>query len=140
MEEMVLRISPAKYAKLLAKTLPKRIESDKELERLIGIMEPLSRGIAGGKATPEERALHGLLSMLIREYDDRVHPLPTPDPIQMLRYLMEQRGLRPIDLVPVFGARSITSLVLNGKRELSKTHIRKLGEFFRVSPELFLQA
>jgi HTH-type transcriptional regulator/antitoxin HigA len=52
---------------------------------------------------------------------------------------MEQRGLRPADLTPLFGARSITSLVLNRKRELSKAHIRKLGDFFHVSPVVFLE-
>jgi HTH-type transcriptional regulator/antitoxin HigA len=53
---------------------------------------------------------------------------------------MEQRALRPADLTPVFGARSIASLVLNGKRQLSKAHIRKLAEFFHVSPAVFLEA
>ncbi len=51
---------------------------------------------------------------------------------------MEQRGLRATDLTAIFGARSITSLVLNGKRELSNAHILKLAEFFHVSPAAFL--
>jgi len=51
---------------------------------------------------------------------------------------MEQRGLRQADLLPVFGSRSIASAVLNGKREFSKAHIRKLAEFFHVSPAVFL--
>jgi HTH-type transcriptional regulator/antitoxin HigA len=51
---------------------------------------------------------------------------------------MEQRALRPVDLTPIFGAHTITSLVLSGKRKLSKTHIRKLAEFFHVSPVVFL--
>jgi HTH-type transcriptional regulator/antitoxin HigA len=51
---------------------------------------------------------------------------------------MEQRGLRQADLLPVFGSRSVASDVLAGKREPSKAHIRKLADFFHVSPELFL--
>jgi HTH-type transcriptional regulator/antitoxin HigA len=51
---------------------------------------------------------------------------------------MEQRGLRQADLVPIFGSRSVASNVLNGKREPSKAHIRRLAEFFHVSPEVFL--
>ena len=102
-------------------------------------MEGLSRAIAHGEAGPEEKALHSLLSTLIKEYDDRTCPLPPGDPLRVLRYLMEQRGLRPADLTPLFGARSITSLVLNRKRELSKAHIRKLGDFFHVSPVVFLE-
>ena len=56
----------------------------------------------------------------------------------MIAFLMEHKGLKQADLLPVFGSRSVASDVLNGKREPSKAHIRKLAEFFKVSPELFL--
>ena len=135
---MVLTLSPTKYGKLLSRTMPKRIETAEEMDHFVEMLEPLSRDIAHGSAGPEEVALHSLLLMLVREYDDRVHPLPPGDAIGTIKYLMEQRDLRPVDLTPVFGARSIASMVLNGKRELSKAHIRKLGEFFHVSPALFL--
>jgi HTH-type transcriptional regulator / antitoxin HigA len=144
MEKMALKaksssaISPVKYGKLLAQTLPKRIESEVEFEGFVAAMEKLSRAIEHGRATPEEVALHSLLAMLIREYDDRVAPAPPGDPVETIRFLMDQRELRPVDLEGVFGARSITSMVLSGKREISKTHIRKLAEFFHVSPVLFL--
>lgn len=136
---MVLTLSPGKYGKLLSKTLPKRIENDAEFDRFVEIMEKLSRAIEDEEASPEEQALHSLLSTLIKEYDDRTQPLPPLDPLRLLQFLMDQRGLRPADLTPIFGARSIASLVLSGKRELSKTHIRKLAEFFHVSPALFLE-
>jgi HTH-type transcriptional regulator/antitoxin HigA len=60
------------------------------------------------------------------------------EPRKMLRFLMEQRDLRQVDLVPVFGSRSVASNVINGKRELSKAQIHKLAAFFHVSPEAFL--
>lgn len=137
MEKMVLT---AEYGRLLSKALPKRIENDAEMERFTEVMEPLSRAIAHGTASAEEKELHSLLSILIREYDDRAVPLEPGDPIRILQFLMEQRGLRAIDLTPIFGARSLVSMALSGKRELSKTHIRKLAEFFHVSPALFLEA
>lgn len=137
---MALTLSPAKYGKLLSKTLPKRIETDAEFDHFVAVMEELSRAIAPGEASPETQALHSLLSTLVQEYDDRVYALPPGDPLSLLRYLMEQRGLRPADLTPIFGSRSIASLVLNGKREMSKTHIRKLADFFHVSPAVFLEA
>ena len=52
----------------------------------------------------------------------------------MIRYLMEQRGLRQTDLLPVVGTRSVASAVINGQREPSKAHVKKLAEFFRVPP------
>ena len=136
---MALTLSPVKYGKLLSKALPKRIEDDAEFDRFVETMEKLSRAIEHQKASPEEQALHSLLSTLIREYDDRTEPLPPLDPLRLLHFLMDQRGLRPVDLTPIFGARSITSLVLSGKRELSKAHIVKLAHFFHVSPALFLE-
>ena len=135
---MARTLSPTKYGKLLCLAMPKRIETDAEMDHFIEMMEPLNRAIEHGTAGPEEIALHSLLATLIKEYDDRAYPLPPVDPPSIIQFLMEQRGLRPTDLTPVFGARSITSLVLNGKRELSKAHIRKLAEFFHVSPAAFL--
>ena len=58
--------------------------------------------------------------------------------MQGLRVLMESRGLRQRDLIPVFGSSSVASDVLNGKRSLSKTHVRKLAEFFHVPAGLFI--
>ncbi len=136
---MVLAIRPDKYGKLLSKTLPKRIENDAEFDCFVQTMEKLSRAIEHNEASPEERTLHSLLSTLIQEYDNRAEPLPPLDPLRMLHFLMEQRGLHPVDLTFIFGARSIASLILNGKRELSKTHIRKLAEFFHVSPAIFFR-
>ena len=69
-------LSPAKYGKLLSRTMPKRIETGEEMDRFIEIMEPLSRVIEHGTACPEEIALHSLLATLIREYDERTYPLP----------------------------------------------------------------
>lgn len=134
---MVLTLDPPKYRKLLSRALPKRIETDEEFDRFVEIMEGLSRTIEHGRATAEERTLHSLLALVVREYDDRVQ-LPAGDPLRILHYLMEQRGLRNVDMVPIFGSRPIASMVLNGKRDLSKAHIRKLADFFKVSPELFL--
>ena len=64
--------------------------------------------------------------------------MPEVPPLQILQYLMEQRDLRQADLLPIFGSRSVTSEVINGKREFSKAHIRRLADFFHVSPEVFL--
>ena len=50
---------------------------------------------------------------------------------------MESNGLRQVDLTDVFGAESTVSAVLNGKRDLAKSHIEKLSRRFSVSPELF---
>lgn len=128
-------INPKKYGGLLAKRLPKLIETGEELERFSGMLESLDR--LGRELTPEEKALESLLLRLIQDYDQKIE-LPDAPPHRVIQYLMEQRGLRKADLLPIFGARSIASDVVSGKREPSKAHIRKLADFFHVSPELFL--
>jgi HTH-type transcriptional regulator/antitoxin HigA len=62
------------------------------------------------------------------------------DPLTMLKYLMQESGMTQGDLGRLLGNRALASLVLNGRRQLSKSHIRKLAGHFKVSPSLFLQA
>lgn len=130
----VALVSPQKYRSLVAKALPKVLESGKELEHFSGILESFDR--LERKLTPEEKALEALLARLIRDYDERVD-LPAAAPHEVVLHLMAHRGLRPVDLLPVFGSRSVASACLSGKPCLSKTHIRRLGEFFHLSPAAF---
>jgi HTH-type transcriptional regulator/antitoxin HigA len=51
---------------------------------------------------------------------------------------MEQNDLRQADLMKIFGSRGRVSEVVNGKRAISKFQAKSLGEFFKVSPELFI--
>ena len=130
----VTTLNPAKYGRLCATVLPKVIETDEEFDRLVEVMESLDRK---PDATPEEAALRDLLEKLIEDYDDQFE-LPEVPPHKMIAFLMEHRGLRQADLLPIFGSRSVASDVLAGKREPSKAHIRKLAEFFHVAADLFL--
>lgn len=127
-------VSPRKYGTLLARALPKVIETDEELERFAGMLEALDR--LKRPLTPEEQALERLLSQLIADYDETIDLPPLP-PHKVIAYLMEQRGLEQADLLSIFGSRSVASDVLNGKREPSKSHIRGLAEFFHLSPAAF---
>lgn len=82
------------------------------------------------------------LTMLVEAYDQEPHDLDTKDcdPLTMLKYLMQESGMAQADLGLLLGNRSLASLILNGHRCLSKSHIRKLADHFKVSPALFLQA
>lgn len=132
-------ISPIKYGRLLAETLPRVIDTRAEFDRYVAVMEELdAREVRTGKSmSPEEEALRGLLEKLIEDYDGRIE-LPKTTPHQMIRFLMEHRGLNQSDLLPIFGSRGVASDVINGKREPSKAHIRKLTQFFGVSADVFL--
>jgi HTH-type transcriptional regulator/antitoxin HigA len=76
--------------------------------------------------------------MLIVQFEDAHYSFGRLEPLDALRELMEVRNLRQRDLIPVFGASSVVSDVLNGKRSISKAHARKLAEFFHVPVSLFI--
>jgi HTH-type transcriptional regulator/antitoxin HigA len=78
------------------------------------------------------------MTLLVREFEESKYPLGHAEPLEALRILMEDRGNRQRDLIPVFGSSSVVSDVLNGKRSISKAHARKLSEFFHVPASLFI--
>jgi len=127
-------VSP-EYSPLLCKFPPKVIRTEKENEAYTEILYNLDRG--SRMLTSAEKELAELLTLLIEDFEHRRYQLPRAKPLDAVRFLMDQHGLKQNDLVNVFGTASIVSEVLNGKRELNKKHIRRLSERFRVSPELF---
>jgi|ERR1017187_196812 HTH-type transcriptional regulator/antitoxin HigA len=128
-------LDAVRYGELCAETLPKVIESDEEFDRMV---EHLERLTFKRDASAEENALAELLQRLIQDYDDEHYPIPDAPPHRMVKFLMEQRGLKQADLVPLLGSRAQVSDLVNGKRGISKAQVKKLAEFFKVSAELFL--
>lgn len=129
------RLDPKKYGRLLAKTLPVVIETEKENERMLAEVNKL---MDKDNLSPEESKLFDLMVRLIEDFEERHYQLNASTPLGILQELMNARDLKPRDLWPVFGSRGITSEVLSGKRGISKTHAKALGEFFHISPELFI--
>ena len=132
-------LTESAYGKLLSKVRPRVIKTEEENERAIAELEALDiRAAQGRPLTPEEEELGDLLTALILQFEAAHYPLGHAAPIDSLRNLMEVRQLRQRDLIPVFGASSVVSDVMNGKRSISKTHARKLAEFFKVPVSLFI--
>jgi len=129
-------LDPIAYGKLLAAELPQPIQNDREFDRMTARLEALD--FAKRKLTPEEKALREILAALIEVYDDEHHNIPDQPPFEMVKHLMEKRGLKQADLVPVLGSRAQVSDLVNGKRGISKAQVKLLSEYFGVSPELFL--
>jgi len=124
------------YGKLLSRTRPRVIKTEAENERVLAELEALDT--LGRPLTREEEALAELLTVLVRQFEESRYPLGHADPLDALRDFMEVRQLRQRDLIPIFGASSVVSDVLNGKRSISKNHARKLAEFFHVPVSLFI--
>ena len=116
--------------------LPRVIETDAENERMIAELEKFDR--RGASLTPEEEKLAELMTVLIRQFEEAHYRIGHASPIEALRVLMEDRGLRQRDLIPIFGSSSVVSDVLSEKRSISKAHARKLAQFFHVPGGLFI--
>ena len=127
-------IDERKYRQLLGRTLPSIIKMDAEYNRALAMVKGL---IEKDDLTPEEGRLLELLSVLVEEYEDRVHPLPKGNPNKMLEVLIEEKGLKPRDLWKIL-PKSRVSEILHGKRSISKEQAKKPAEFFKVPAELFL--
>ena len=113
------------------------IETKEEFERAdTEVGRLLKKGY--NNLSVEEKRLLALLSRLIEDYEDRTFPIPDSLPHRTLQFLMKQNDLRQADLVVIIGSRGRVSEVVNGKRAISKTQAKALGEFFKVSPELFI--
>ncbi|WP_435628519.1 helix-turn-helix domain-containing protein [Candidatus Ferrigenium straubiae] len=69
-----------------------------------------------------------VLAMLVEKYEARHHPIPAPDPIDFLNYVIETRGLTRKDLEPYIGTRGRVAEVLNRTRPLTLAMIRRLSE------------
>jgi HTH-type transcriptional regulator / antitoxin HigA len=116
--------------------LPQAITTAAENERALATVEALMHK---AELTPEEDRLYDLLVVLIEHYEQENYPLQRlSTPLSRVRHLLEFNNLKQTELLDVFGSSGIASEVINGKREISKAHAKRLGEKFGVSPTLFL--
>ncbi|PTQ67234.1 type II toxin-antitoxin system HigA family antitoxin [Pseudomonas sp. GV071] len=79
-----------------------------------------------------------VLMLLIGKYEDEHFPMPPSDPIEAIKFRMDQQGLTARDLEPFIGSSGRVSEVLNRKRKLSLSMIKKLHEGLRIPYESLL--
>jgi HTH-type transcriptional regulator/antitoxin HigA len=91
-----------------------------------------------GSNNPADQARMTAQARLIEAYERSRWPRRTPTLPELLTYLMDQHGLSRADLVPLLGTASRVSEVLNGKRELSMSMVRKLRGRFHVSADVLI--
>lgn len=117
--------------------MDKSINTEEDYQRMAAVMDKL---VLLEHPTPAQAARRDIMFTLMEAYEAEHHKIDTADitPVEILKTLMEDRGMNASDLGRVLGNRALGSLILNGKRELSKSHIKKLAEWFRVTPALFI--
>lgn len=80
-----------------------------------------------------------LLTLLIGHYEKKHFPMAMPDPIEAIKFRMDQQGLGQADMTPYFGSASKVSEVLNRKRPLSINMIRRLHDGLGIPADVLIQ-
>ena len=112
------------------------IRNENEYDKAIATLNALIDEVG----TDEQHPLYELLDILgtiIHAYEEKHHPIPECSGIEVLKLLMEEHQLEPIDL-PALGPPDSVTEILKGERDLTVTHIRTLAERFQVSPAVFV--
>jgi len=112
----------------------KPIRTKKDYESALA---EIDKYLEAKKGTREFDTLE-VLSVLVEDYERKHYPILPPDPIEAIKFRMEQMGLTRKDLEPYIGPRSRVSEVLNHKRELSLAMIRRLHEKLDIPTEVLV--
>ena len=132
---MTITLDRNNYPQLLAEFVPQAIDSEAEYDRALAIAERLT---FKKDRTEAEIKFLKLIVVLIEDYETEHYPMDDVAPHELLQHLMESNHTRQADLVGLIGSRGVVSEVVNGKRAISKAQAKALGEFFSVSPGLFI--
>lgn len=88
--------------------------------------------------TPQADRLE-VLTLLIADYEAKHYPIPDPDPIDFLHYVIETRGLTRKDLEPHIGSRGRVAEILNRTRPLTLEMVRRLSEGLNIPADVMIQ-
>ncbi len=117
----------------MAKVIKNGVEYDEALAEIDALLD-----LDPDPGTEEADRLE-LLAFLVEDYESNRFPIGAPDPIEAIRFRMEQQELTQRDLVPYIGSKSKTSEVLSGKRTLSLPMIRALHSGLGIPAPVLLR-
>ncbi|MFK0735604.1 MAG: type II toxin-antitoxin system HigA family antitoxin [Gloeotrichia echinulata GP01] len=132
---MTISLDKNNYSQLLVEYQPKVITTEEEYDHALETVEKL---MADQQRTPEQTAILQLLVTLIEDFENKHYPIEPSSPHAMLEHLMDAMAIKQSDLVGIIGSKGVVSEVVNRKRAISKAQAKALGEFFHVSPALFI--
>ncbi len=113
----------------------KPIKNEKQYNQAMRRLEEI---FDAAKGTPEGDELE-ILGILIEKYEDIHYPIDFPDPIEAIKFRMEQMGYTQSDLAEIIGLKSRTSEILNKKRKLTLSVIRKLHDKLNIPTDVLIQ-
>ena len=113
----------------------KPIKTNKDYESALERLEDVFDAKIGTKEGDEL----DILTILIEKYEKENFPINLPDPIEAIKFRMEQLGMKQKDLAEVVGFKSRVSEILNRKRKLTIDMIRNLSQKLNIPSEVLIQ-
>ncbi len=114
------------------KILKTEVEYNKACARIYALIHSEKEAIEPDSVAGEELEL---LSLLVEKFEKEHYAMPTPNPIDAIKFRMDQMGLRQEDVAPLFGGKTRVSEVLNGKRPLTLKMITLLNRYLGIPLE-----
>lgn len=111
------------------------IKSNRDYRRVLREIETL---MSARRNSPEGDRLDVLVT-LVEAWERKRYRLDLPDPVEAIKYHMEQGGLQPRDLIPFIGSRNRVHEILNRRRELTLSMIRRLHEGLGIPAESLIK-
>lgn len=111
------------------------IKTHRDYRRALKLIEGL---MSAKRHTPEGDQLDVLVT-LVEAWERNHYPMDLPDPVEAIKYHMDQKGLQPRDLIPYFGSRNRVYEVLNRRRPLTLKMIRQLHQKLGIPAESLIK-
>ncbi len=113
----------------------KPIRNEKDYQKALNRLEEIFEAKKGTEQGDELE----ILSILIDRYENEYFPIGMPDPIEAIKFRMEQMGMKQKDLAEIVGFNSRVSEILNKKRKLTLEMIRRLNTSLNIPTEVLIQ-
>ena len=114
----------------------KPIKSEKDYQEALKRLDVIFDAKFGSREGDELE----ILGILIEKYENDHYPVSLPDPIEAIKFKMEEMGYNQNDLAKVVGWKSRASEILSKKRKLTLEMIRQLNEHFKIPIEVLVQS
>jgi HTH-type transcriptional regulator/antitoxin HigA len=116
--------------------MPRPLHDEVDYQNALGMLDSM----AGFKLNADQEDYFDAIATFVEKYEAVNHSIAGPrmTPLQMIRSLLEEHKMSESDLGRLLGDRSLGHRILDGQRELSKSHIRILAKHFSLDPGAFL--
>lgn len=119
----------------MAYTVKKPITTKEEYDSALKELEPIFEA----DPSTEDGQKAELLSILIEAYEDKHYPIPASDPIEAIKFRMDQMSMKSKDLGEIIGYKERASEILNRKRKLTLPMIRRISTKLDIPTAVLIQ-